>query len=244
MKKYLFLLTIASFVFSFLILSKEVLATVGGPILISEIAHNTSNNTIYYLVNDYGGRGCPPVIHSINLANKQDTQVKTCDEVLEEFFRDDSEENGQDYKQFISNFYQNLSYLDSISLKKNNINIDVNPISERIENGEKYWTEFRATLTQDNKELGKIDFRGCDKEQPHTFEGYRIPDSDTTIILISTKGDCFEGGYVRETLHLVEGIKYTESEKLLPGPILIGIAASIVGILLGYLIGKRHSSQP
>lgn len=216
----------------------------GGPILISEISHNASNNTIYYLVNDYGGKGCPPVIHSINLANKQDTRVKTCDEVLQEFFKDGSEENSQDYKQFISDFYQNLPHLGSVSLKNNNINIDVNPISERIENSEKYWTEFRATVTQDNKELGKIDFRGCDKEQPHTFEGYKIPNSDTVAILISTKGDCFEGGYMRETLHLVEGIKYTESKKLMSEPVLIGIAASVVGILLGYLIGKRHPNQP
>jgi len=211
MKKYLSLLIIILFVFSLLMSGEKVLATVGGPTYISEIAYNASNNSVYYLENDYGGKGCPPVIHSINLTNNQNTQVKTCDEVFQEFFKNYSEENNQKYRQFISDFYKSLSYIGSVNLKKNNINVNVSVLSERVENGEKYWTEFRAVLTQDNKEVAKIDFRGCDKEQPHIFEGYKIPNSNAMAILISNKGDCFEGGYVRETLHLVEGVKYYDT---------------------------------
>jgi hypothetical protein len=211
MKKHLSLLVIILSVFSLLILSEKVLATVGGPTYISEIAYNSSNNSVYYLENDYGGKGCPPVIHQINLTNNQDTEVKTCDQVFQEYFKNYSEENNQKYRQFISNFYKNLSYIGSVSLKKNNIGVSVDSLSERVEAGEKYSTEFRAILTQDNKEVAKIDFRGCDKEQPHIFEGYRIPNSDAIAVLISNKGDCFEGGYIRETLHLVKGIKYHDT---------------------------------
>lgn len=211
MKKYLSLPIIILFVFSLLILGEKVSATVGGPTYISEIAYNASNNSVYYLENDYGGRECPPVIHQINLTNNQTTEVKTCDEIFQEYFRDYSEENNQKYRQFISNFYKNLSYIGSVSLKKNNINVNVGTLSERVENGEKYWIEFRATLIQDNKEVAKIDFRGCDKEQPHIFEGYKIPNSDAMAVLISNKRDCFEGGYVRETIHLVRGIKYYDT---------------------------------
>jgi hypothetical protein len=210
-KKYILLAIIILATFSLLILGEKVFATVGGPTYISEIAYNASNNSVYYLENNYGGKGCPPVIHSINLTNNQDTQVKSCDEVFQEFFKNYSEENNQKYRQFISDFYRNLSYIGSVSLKKNNIDVNVDTLSERVENSEKYWTEFRATLTQDNKEIAKIDFRGCDKEQPHIFEGYKIPNSDAMAILISNKGDCFEGGYVRETLHLVRGIKYYDT---------------------------------
>ena len=188
----------------------EVLATVGGPTYLSEIAYNASNNAIYYLVNNYGGKGCPPIIHSINLANNQNTEVKTCDEVLQEYFKDYSEENNQKYRQFISDFYENLShpYLGSVSLKKNKINVNVRALSEHVENGEKYWTEFRATITQDNKDVAKIDFRGCDKEQPHVFEGYKIPNSDAMVGLISNKSNCFEGGYTGEALYPIKNVKY------------------------------------
>ncbi|MBU4338671.1 hypothetical protein KKB43_03770 [Patescibacteria group bacterium] len=210
-KKYILLSIVILTTFSLLILGEKVLATVGGQTYISEIAYNTTNSSVYYLVNDYSGKECPPVIHSINLANNQDTQIKTCDEVFQEFFKNYSEENNQKYRQFISDFYKNLFFIGSVSLKKNNINVSVSTLSERVENGEKYWTEFRAILTQDNKEVAKIDFRGCDKEQPHIFEGYKIPNSDAMAILISNKGDCFEGGYVRETLHLVRGIKYYDT---------------------------------
>src|SRR3989344_1889921 len=127
-------------VFSLLISSEQVFATVGGPTYISQIAFNASKNTVYYLESDMGGKGCPSIIHAINLANVQDTEVKTCDEVFQQFFKDYSEENQQKYSQFISDTYKNLSYLGSASLKKNNIDVRAEVISEHIENGESYWT--------------------------------------------------------------------------------------------------------
>lgn len=290
MKKYLSLSIIILSVFSLLILSEKVFAAVEGPTYISEIAYNASNDSVYYLKTHYDGKGCPPVIHQVNLTNSQDTEVKTCDEVFQEYFNGYSEKSDQKYRQFIFNFYKNLSYIGSVSLKKNNINVSVSTLSERVENGGKYWTEFRATVTQDNKEIAKIDFRGCDKEQPHTFEGYKIPNSNTMAILISNKGDCFEGGYIRESIYIIKGIKYydtnvvrgfkeasatepnsgnmivfasskdvvnnnidnsanqsevtqssqqTQSKNLTTALILIGVVVFIMGILLGYLIGKR-----
>lgn len=216
MKKYSSLLIVTIAVFSLLMLSEKVLATTGGPTYISEIAYNASSSSVYYLENDNGGRGCPPIIHQVNLTNKQDVEVKTCDQVLDQYFKNYSEESDQKYRQFISNLYENVpyksfSYVGSVSLKKNNIDISVSALSDKIENGEKYWTEFRAIVLQDNKEVARIDFRGCDIEQPHTFEGYMIPNSDVLAILISNNGDCFEGGYIRETLHIVKGIKYYDT---------------------------------
>ncbi len=212
-------------IFSFLISNDKVLATVGGPTYISQIAYNASSNSVVYLENDMGGRGCLPIINSVNLSNNQKSQVKTCDEMYEEFSEDYDETSNQTFEeffenyderinqkhgQFISDFYSNLSYSDiwNVSLQKNNIDVDVDVLSEYVENGEKYWTEFRATITQDDREVAKIDFRGCHKEQPHIFEGYKIANSDIMVILISNKGNCMEGGYINETLHLIRGIKY------------------------------------
>ena len=169
-------------------------------------------------------------------------------------------------------------------MKKNHINVRAEVLSENIENGETFWTEFRATLTQDNKEVAKLDFRGCAKDQPHIFEGYRIPNTDAIAILISNKGDCFEGGYVSEILSIVKGIKYydtnivrgikeesatepnignmvvyTMSKDMVnnnvnntptasPAPqknsvaeIIVLVATFIVGITLGYVVGRKSS---
>lgn len=156
------------------------------------------------------GKGCPPIIHTINLANLQDTEVKTCDEVFAHFFKD--YDNRNRYNQFIRDTFQNLSYLGSVSLKKNNIDVNVEFISKNVtEGGEVLWREFYATISQDGKSLTRIYFRGCFKDQPHIFEGYKIPNTDFMAILISNKGDCFEGGYVNESLHIIKGIKYYDT---------------------------------
>lgn len=210
-KKYALLSIVILTTSLLLMLGNKVSATVGGPKYISQIAYDASNKSIYYIENNYGGKGCPPVIHSVNIIENQDIQVKNCDEILQEYFRNYNEVSDQKYRQFISDFYGNLSYIGSVSLKKNNITVNVDAPSERVETGEKYWTEFRATIIQDNEEIAKINFRGCDKEQPHIFEGYRIPNSDVMAILVSNKGDCFEGGYVMESLYLVRGVKYYDT---------------------------------
>lgn len=211
-KKYTLLSIFILVVFSLLISSEKVLATVGGSSYISQISYKASDNSVYYLENDEGGRGCPPIIHSINLAEIKDVEVKTCDEVIQQYFLSDGSNNGDKYRQFIDDTYKNLSYpLVSVSLKKNNIDIHVEVLSENIKDGEKLWTEFRATLTQDNKEVAKLDFRGCDKDQPNIFEGYSLPDTDAMAILISGKGDCMEGGYIKENLSIIKGIKYYDT---------------------------------
>lgn len=211
-KKYTLLSIFILVVFSLLISSEKVLATVGGSSYISQISYKASDNSVYYLENDESGRGCPPIIHSINLAEIKDVEVKTCDEVIQQYFLSDGSDNGDKYRQFIDDTYKNLSYpLVSVSLKKNNIDIHVEALSENIKDGEKLWTEFRATLTQDNKEVAKLDFRGCYKDQPNIFEGYSLPDTDAMAILISGKGDCMEGGYIKENLSIIKGIKYYDT---------------------------------
>jgi hypothetical protein len=212
-KKYTLLSIFILVVFSLLISSEKVLATVGGPSYISQISYKASDNSVYYLENDEGGKGCPPIIHSINLAEIKDVEVKTCDEVIQQYFSSAVSYNEDKYRQFIDDTYKNFSYpLTSVSLKKNNIDVHVEVLSENEnKDGEKLWTEFRATLTQDNKEIAKLDFRGCDKDQPNIFEGYRLPDTDAIAILISGKGDCMEGGYIKENLSIIKGIKYYDT---------------------------------
>lgn len=201
-KFYLF-----SIILGILVLAGNAMATVGGPTYISEIAFKVGDDSVYYKVHDGGGRGCPPITHKINLTTSKDSEVKSCDEFETEDYNNE-ESSIKAREQFMANIYKDLSYLGSISLKKNNIDVQVEFLSEHIEFDYLSWSEFRATLTQDGKEIGKINFRGCSKDQPNVFEGYMIPNSDKIAILISGKGDCFEGGYIKETLHPIKGIKY------------------------------------
>ena len=200
----------------FLRSSEEVLATVGGPTYISDIVYHIPSNSVYYTETDDGGQGCPPIVHSLSLTKMEHSAVKTCDEVSQQFFLNEGGEEA--YRQFIVDTYQNLSYLGninyigSVSLRENHIDINVEFISENVGvDGEVYFSEFEATISQDGKILEKTQFRGCSKDQPHIFEGYRIPDTNAIAILISSTGDCLEGGYIREVISLVRGIKYYDT---------------------------------
>lgn len=269
------LLIFVPVIFSLLLVGREVFATVGGPTYISSVAFQAQDNSVYYLVHDNSGRGCPPIIHRVNLAILEDREVKSCEQVEQEFPQ--TEEGRQKYNEFIADTYQNPPYLGSVSLKKNNIDVAVEFLSEHIEDGYPLWSEFRAAFFQDKKEVGRIDFRGCAKNQPHVFEGYYIPDSDALAVLISNKGDCFEGGYVKEVLRVVKGVKYydtnivrsfkgelatkpnlgnlvvygvlEEAGKDEKAPVLLKTFALnfiflavtfVAGIVLGYILGKRH----
>jgi hypothetical protein len=70
---------------SLVITTGEVSATVGGPTYISAIAFKAEDNALYYTVHDNSGRGCPPIIHVIDLDTLKDTEIKSCDEFEQEF---------------------------------------------------------------------------------------------------------------------------------------------------------------
>ncbi len=183
-------------------------ATTGGPTYLSTLSYNAAENAVYYIENDYSGRGCPPIVHKINLSTLADTEVKNCDQIFKEY----QGEYQDGYGAFLQDYQSGLSYsyLGSVSLKKNNIDVDVRLVSEeKFEDlDEVMWRNFQATITQNGKKLGEINFRGCYADQPHIFEGYMVPNSDAMAILISNKGDCMEGGYINETLHIVRGVQY------------------------------------
>jgi hypothetical protein len=274
MKKINYVLLLVSIIFSFSIMTERAFATVGGPTYISSIASNVENNSVYYTVHSNGGSGCPPSIHRVDLITLADSELKSCRQFEQEFSF--TEEGLQKYSQFMADTYQDLPYLGSVSLKKNNIDITVEFLSEHLEEGSVFWREFRATMIQDNKQVAKIDFRGCAQDQPHVFEGYRIPNSDMMAILISNKGDCFEGGYLKEVLHIIKGVKYYDTnvvrsfkeesatepnlanlivhattnkvasenpvsvpQKYPVSEIIWFVATFIVGIIVGYVVGKR-----
>ncbi|HYC34546.1 MAG TPA: hypothetical protein VEC13_02330, partial [Candidatus Paceibacterota bacterium] len=128
-------------------------ATVGGPTTISAIAHDSAQGSVYYTVHDGGGRGCPPIIHIIDLLTLKDRELKSCGDVEQDVFSDDGQANLEKYAQYRTDVYDKLSYMGSISLKKNNIDIRVTHLKENLFEDYVISNEFRATVMQDGKEL-------------------------------------------------------------------------------------------
>ncbi len=196
--------TIILFVLALVFLSfsaNEALATVGGPTYISRIVHDSQNQAVYYLEHDEGGRDCPAIIHKIDLKTKVDSEVKSCSEA--EIMSSES------YSSLMGNTFKDFNYLHSINLKKNNISLDIKTISENKDtDGYTMSTDFKMSLFQDKVNKSIVDFKGCSVDDPNTIEGYMVPDSNTLILLISRKRNCFEGGYIGEDLYVVDGINY------------------------------------
>lgn len=189
----------------FLFLAHGVSATVGGPTFIYNFKYNPINESVYYINTDLSGRGCPPELMKLSLNFGKPEAVYSCDEG-EKLMAN----NGYDVSLVsteIAKITNGFKDLTPINLKNNKISIDVSFVDyENIgpENIEIKKANFVASVYQDNKKIIDLPVGGCNLEQPFIFAGYTIPGFDKKIVLLlSTKGDCYEGGYVYETLYVV-----------------------------------------
>jgi hypothetical protein len=194
-------------VFIFIIIStlipSSANATVGGPTTINDFKYNHADESIYYIVNSYSGRGCPPMLYKMGLVSKQIEVVYSCDEG-EEFTTNNPK--ASIYSQF-NEITGNFKYLPTINLKNNDISIDVNYIGEGNTNPVGMSKKVKVVVYQNEKKIDEFETTACNLEQPFIFEGYEIPGFEKKIMLLmSAKRDCFEGGYVVESLHVINGI--------------------------------------
>lgn len=194
----------------FFLPTTNILATVGGPSYISRIVYDSQNNVVFYLENDYGGRGCPPIINKLDLKTKTTTEVKSCDDIFVRGFSNNYDSIMSEYNQLIKDTFQNFPSLHSISLKKNNISAEIDVVSKKIDNEENFLesTNFNMKITQDGIGKANFKFNGCSADQPNILEGYLVPNSNIMLLLLSRIGDCYEGGYIYENVYTAEGINY------------------------------------
>lgn len=207
------------FAFFALLISAEVAsATVGGPTYIYDFKYNPKDESVYYTESDYGGRGCPPMLSKTSLATGVSSKVYSCDQGEKLYDGKDYDAAIAEVRAEINAITQNFKNLVPISLKKNNIYIDLkfvrtenlSPEIDEIKN-----SVFNVAVYQGDKKLGDSEVSGCNTEQPFTFAGYAVPGFDKKIVLLlSTKGDCFEGGYIRESLLVVGGLNSINKESL------------------------------
>lgn len=174
-------------------------ATVGGPSNVFDLRFDTKSNSVYYQVQSFSGRGCPPILMALSVSNNSTKEIIPCDE------EDSTQER-------INELTGNLPTISPIHLRKNDISVSVE------EKSVEYWESseevvrrsFVAHVFQNNKKVESIPFSGCNLEQPIVIDGYNIPNAaDTIVFLFSTKEDCFEGGYISESLHAVSGLSIT-----------------------------------
>lgn len=211
MKKYSINIFITSII-AFLLSTFFAFATVGGPTFIGTLKYNPVDESVYYILQDNGGRGCPPELMKISLNTGKTDVVYSCDEG-ENLLRKNNYDTSVVYSE-INKITKDYKPLTQISLKDNRISIDVNFL-----NSEKYpsvggddinniiKSNFTASIYQDSIKIVELPIVGCNKEQPFLFAGYAIPGFEKKIVLLlSTKGNCFEGGYINETLHVVGGV--------------------------------------
>ncbi|OHA23636.1 MAG: hypothetical protein A3G52_02715 [Candidatus Taylorbacteria bacterium RIFCSPLOWO2_12_FULL_43_20] len=184
-------------------------ATVGGPTYIYDFKYNPSDEHVYYTQNSLSGRGCPPELYKISLNTGNSEVVFSCAEG-ERIINEMGQTQGFSVDAQIRRITQGFKELSQINLKENDISIDVNFV--RVENfgseiDEVLRRHFLTGVYQNTDKLAEFSITGCSLDQPFTFAGYAIPGFNKKIVLLlSTKGDCFEGGYVGETLHVVGGL--------------------------------------
>lgn len=208
---FLFLLVFLSPVFTV----KNVLATVGGPTFIYDFKYNPSNESVYYIKQDFGGRGCPPELIQISLNSEKTEIAYSCSqgEKLVPVYNSTSPVSTE-----INRITKDFRPQTPFNLKNNNISVDINFINEENyspEINEVVKRNFSASVYQNGLKIDEFKITGCNLNQPFIFQGYIIPGFEKKIILLlSTRGNCFEGGYIDENLYVVGGVNNLDKTPL------------------------------
>ena len=175
-------------------------ATVGGPTYVYDLKFDAKTNTIYYSEQNYGGKGCPPELKAIPLETQISQIIISCDSGL------DASQQAQEAK--MASFTAGLPSLVPLNLNKNNITVTLENLGpEKLTDT---WTlkyNFIAHVSQNGEEKTKFPLSLCNPNESVNINGYPIPGiRDTIAIVVSGKSDCFEGGYIAESVHIVSDL--------------------------------------
>jgi hypothetical protein len=196
MKKVLFIF--ALFALSFGITH----ATVGGPTYLSDLKYNPADSSIYFTYTSHSGKGCPPELLKLSVITEEITTIVSCDESFE-LSEDDR------VIEFLG-VTAPLKDLVQIDLSTNAINMEFKYVKTETIPGDPSYilrTHFVASVFQNGELVDQFPFTACGADQPLVVGGYAIPSLTKKIaLLLSTKGDCFEGGYIGESLHVISNV--------------------------------------
>ncbi len=185
-------------------------ATVGGPTYIGDFKYNPTDESIYYTLVSSSGRGCPPILMRTSLTSKQTDVAFSCDQGEALQPNGDYNDTTNNATNKITSLTSGYKSLSSINLLKNNIQVDLTFIREEKVSPEEDYVlrnHFMATVYQNGTKVDEFPITGCSLDQPFTFAGYAILGFDKKIAMVSSaKGDCMEGGYTNEGLHIISNV--------------------------------------
>lgn len=181
-------------------------ATVGGPTLIHTLQYGTEKNYVLYEEQNYGGKGCPPGANLLDLRDGSVVPMVSCSDA--DWM--DTNAYNQRLESTLSRYPNLLKHID---LTKNGItaNVSVTKVTKSNEDAGIFpKTDFKMDVYQNGTLAGSFSYSGCSANQVHIVEGYVIPYTTNLVLLLSTKGDCFEGGYTNETLHVIHNVNIVD----------------------------------
>lgn len=186
------------------VFTNSALATVGGPTLVSDLKYDPISKLVYYTEQNYGGKGCPPILKSLDPISGQTKTIISCDYGINQ---------PQSYDQFstISAFTKNFQTLEKVDMNKSDIFVEIKSTTFKpVQMFEA--KKFIATITQSDIVSKQLETTICEPSNPVTVDTYIIPKStsagpriNTAIFLFSRIAACYEGGYTYESLYPVTG---------------------------------------
>ncbi len=185
-------------------------ATVGGPIYISNIQGKNGSTEIIYEINSYSGRGCRPTIVTQDAITGIKKELLSCNESEKLSDNDFLIE-----EEVLLSGYPTV--LDRIDLNKNKISaVITSAIEEKYDasKGNFGGTDFSVDIYQDSVKKATITYKGCKPNQPQVINGYRMLNNKGIVFVVSTIGDCFEGGYTEQRVYIVNDIAILDSKPL------------------------------
>jgi hypothetical protein len=194
--KKLILFVLAFAIFS--IGATQAHATTGGPTYVYYLKYNPADASLYYTEQSDSGRGCPPELKKISVVTGQASTVISCDDA-------ESIDVPNGVETEIAGITDSFSDAAAINLEKNNIDIILTFAGEeKITDDYVLKNHFIAHVYQDGVSVGEFPVEGCSINQPFLFAGYALRGlNKKLVLLLSTKGDCMEGGYIRESLRVI-----------------------------------------
>ncbi len=219
-------------------------ATVGGPTIISEVRANAAGEVIY-VEQSMSGRGCPPIIYSLNTETGAKNVVVSCDL---------SEQNLDGYTELFSQtLAQFPAVLESVAFESMGVEMraKVNVVQEVVEDLENNIfprTDYSVDILRNGEKLGTLEYSGCRPDQAHQFSVYSSVNPEKLLIKSTSIGDCFEGGYLVDRLHLLDvptspNVVATTTQTGgglgIPSYVYQIIIVLILGILAWFAYGKK-----
>ncbi|MDP3975849.1 MAG: hypothetical protein Q8P95_02940 [bacterium] len=196
-------------------------ATSGGGKTLTDIHFDQQKGEIRYLINDYGGRGCLPELHSYSLATGKTTTLISCDE-------QEKDTSGTDYQEAVGRWEkirektlkENAIPLRELSLSSIELDFSMNPTELKDQDFPRL-LGIQISSFQDGVQQNTLNIDVCAIDNDSIFsydginlKGFSAPDLDMVFIVVTAIQVCRESGYVSESGFALKNIDLSSASFL------------------------------